>query len=998
MSYMAQLVKNEDLKAQLKDMGAADVLMGLMKLHSNSPELMNIGKSTLGTMLSPKELLQRALHDARRIDAEIAGGAVNVRNLSRLQGAFDDVLNSLRMTKDLSKHEGQDVLRTLQNTTKNMKDIETKFPTFQTQTRKIMYSGFEIIGALDELNLGLKLIQVVPPLIVELANCEQSQDADGALLITKTLHKMSADPQVLDILVDGNAGTLLLKLNDMAGSLRAEPLKLAVQDLMKDLATHILDPKRDYVTKKSHFKPTIQALELLGACVNTGLSGVVAQIAKMPGGKATLAHLLKMQLDQNDNASDEERARLAQAKIHIVELIHDMVKNGETVDPQLLDAFVTSLSGFVPGSLDQLNSKELRDLQFQVYNMQLNCLSDLAQTAQVCICWSSRRLSLSLSLPLSPSSSLSFTRDIYTHTHTTYTHTQQIQGTKLMLKNPKMVEMIMTLMAMDNSKIATRAVELLAKMAEHGKDPEIMNLLLKEKIVEFAIAMQGTEALKKSPEFAAATLTLIQGLVKMGGTDALVKAGFTKDHMNAIEEWGATFKKNEVIRAHLIPGSESETMKLLKKKFPNSISDQLATFFGRMDNDIDDVYSLRMAQDEETKQVYYINKDNTTTWKRPPELDEFITVLKKGASKMKNYKGNANEQDAKLIKRSVDVLNNLVKDIDLVKNIVQALNHMAENDGNLKKLAENGGIEAIIRVLREHPDDDELLRTLLLLIEKFCSNTVFKERIGKVGAVEVLVIAAEKQAYGDGPLPFGYRRCYDHNKRRHYYYNKDEGKSVWKRPPPPKEFKSIWREAKDKNGRVYYFNKETKKTSWVCNITTLHKETFSLSLSLVFHTHTHTHTHYTHPTRNAPPQVLPEDELKKRQDINARLDRTPHHLLAAQVLNVLVKLTFRSKQNTTLANETFPGVKSIRKMLEVFKRSPRISEIAFTLTTNWGATGKYRVNLRDELAELIMEYIRNLHYDDAMFKAGTFSLSFFYFRLYTQSFLEKQSISTSCVG
>jgi hypothetical protein len=119
--------------------------------------------------------------------------------------------------------------------------------------------------------------------------------------------------------------------------------------------------------------------------------------------------------------------------------------------------------------------------------------------------------------------------------------------------------------------------------------------------------------------------------------------------------------------------------------------------------------------------------------------------------------------------------------------------------------------------------------------------------------------------------------------------------------------------------------------------------------------------------------------LKKRQDINARLDRTPHHLLAAQVLNVLVKLTFRSKQNTTLANETFPGVKSIRKMLEVFKRSPRISEIAFTLTTNWGATGKYRVNLRDELAELIMEYIRNLHYDDAMFKAGTFSLSFFFF-------------------
>ena len=215
MSYMAQLVKNEDLKAQLKDMGAADVLMGLMKLHSNSPELMNIGKSTLGTMLSPKELLQRALHDARRIDAEIAGGAVNVRNLSRLQGAFDDVLNSLRMTKDLSKHEGQDVLRTLQNTTKNMKDIETKFPTFQTQTRKIMYSGFEIIGALDELNLGLKLIQVVPPLIVELANCEQSQDADGALLITKTLHKMSADPQVLDILVDGNAGTLLLKLNEI---------------------------------------------------------------------------------------------------------------------------------------------------------------------------------------------------------------------------------------------------------------------------------------------------------------------------------------------------------------------------------------------------------------------------------------------------------------------------------------------------------------------------------------------------------------------------------------------------------------------------------------------------------------------------------------------------------------------------------------------------------------------------------------------------------------
>ena len=106
-------------------------------------------------------------------------GAVNGRNLNRLQGAFDDILNSLRMTKDLSKSDAQDVLRTLQNTVKNMKDIESKYPTFQTQTRGIMYTGFEIIGALDELDLGLKLIQVVPPLIVELANCEKAQDATG---------------------------------------------------------------------------------------------------------------------------------------------------------------------------------------------------------------------------------------------------------------------------------------------------------------------------------------------------------------------------------------------------------------------------------------------------------------------------------------------------------------------------------------------------------------------------------------------------------------------------------------------------------------------------------------------------------------------------------------------------------------------------------------------------------------------------------------------------
>ena len=180
-----------------------------------------------------------------------------------------------------------------------------------------------------------------------------------------------------------------------------------------------------------------------------------------------------------------------------------------------------------------------------------------------------------------------------------------------MLKNPKMIEMIMGLMALDDSKIATRAAELLAKMAKHAKDPEIMDLLLKEKIVEFAIAMQGTDSLKKSPEFAAATLNLIQNLVQMGGTDALERAGFTKDHMNIIEEWGATFKKNEAIRAHLTPGKESDTMKLLKKKFPNSISDQLATFFGRIDKDIDDVYSLRMATDEESGKVYYINKDNT---------------------------------------------------------------------------------------------------------------------------------------------------------------------------------------------------------------------------------------------------------------------------------------------------------------------------------------------------------------------------------------------------
>merc|ERR1712023_498127 len=123
-----------------------------------------------------------------------------------------------------------------------------------------------------------------------------------------------------------------------------------------------------------------------------------------------------MELNQNDDVSDEERARLAQAKINIVGLIRDMFKNGEKVDPELMDAFVQSLSGFIPGSLDQL-SNNLKDLQFDVYDQQIKCLSGLAQTAE---------------------------------------------GTKIMLKNPKMIEMIMGLMALDDSKIATRAAELLA--------------------------------------------------------------------------------------------------------------------------------------------------------------------------------------------------------------------------------------------------------------------------------------------------------------------------------------------------------------------------------------------------------------------------------------------------------------------------------------------------------------------------------------------------------
>ena len=233
--------------------------------------------------------------------------------------------------------------------------------------------------------------------------------------------------------MDGDAGDMLLKLNDMANSMRIEPLKLAVRDLMQDLANHVLDPKRDYITKKTHVKPVIQALELLGACVNTGLSGVVAQIAKMPGGSKTLGALLRMELNQND-VSDEERARLAQAKINIVGLIRDMFKNGEKVDPELMDAFVQSLSGFVPGSLDQL-SNNLKDLQFDVYDQQIKCLSDLAQTAE---------------------------------------------GTKIMLKNPKMIEMIMGLMALE-IKNRNKSCGASCEMAKMPRS-EIMDLLLKEKL------------------------------------------------------------------------------------------------------------------------------------------------------------------------------------------------------------------------------------------------------------------------------------------------------------------------------------------------------------------------------------------------------------------------------------------------------------------------------------------------------------------------------------
>lgn len=880
VSYMAKFAEDPSFKPALKAMNAGDVMMSLMNTHSNHEEIQKIGKAAIVTMLSPKELLVRALADVRRIEGELSSGDINARNLVRLKAAYDDVLSAVRLGEDITKKEGASVLRSLQNTVKRVKDIEVQFPTLVQQTKNVVFVGFELIGALDNLNLGLKLTQVVPSLIQELSNCEKQQNASDALLVVKTLKQMMGDADSMNIFVDNDGMNMLMRINDMATSMRTEALQTSVNDLMQDLANHVL-MNSSAMIEKGKTGAILDAIELMGAVISTGVDGVVRQIASKPRGLEILSCITNMKVG---DASFDQRAKHSHIKSDIAVFVHDLVANGEEIHPDLLGSIVSELSKVSLSDLNQMET-DMKDVHFDIYDKQLDTLIKMAGT---------------------------------------------LKGAQQMANDAKLVETLLKLMALDHAGIAVKASAVLAELAKHAKDPKIRDMLVGEKVVEFAIAMHDSDTLKKSSAFAANTINLINGLMETGGTDVLTQAGFKKEHMEVIEGWGAKFKKNEVIKSHLAASSESKLMKTLKKKFPNSVSDQLATFFGNLDKNIDDVYSFQMAEDEDSKKVYYINKDNTKTFKRPPELDEFITVLKKGASKIKKYKGSATSQDARLIKRSIHVLGNLVKDAELVKNIVQALNHMAEDDSNLKKLAENGGIEAIIRVLKAHPDDDELLRTLLMLIEKFCSNTVFKERIGKVGAVEVLIMTAERQAYGDMPLPFGWRRCYDHNKRRHYYYNKDLNKSVWKRPDPPKEFKSSWRQAKDKSGRTYFFNKETKKSAW----------------------------------------HLPEDEIKKRRDINAKLDRTPHHMLAAQVLNVLVKLTFRSKQNTALANETFPGHRSLSKMLGVFTRSPRIGEIAFTLVTNWAATPSYRVPLREAVGEYVLDYVQNLHYDVSMFKAA----------------------------
>lgn len=138
---------------------------------------------------------------------------------------------------------------------------------------------------------------------------------------------------------------------------------------------------------------------------------------------------------------------------------------------------------------------------------------------------------------------------------------------------------------------------------------------------------------------------------------------------------------------------------------------------------------------------YYVDRSTgETTWEAPTQVVALQRTMAAMAEVAKKQEAdNVLDVEEEALAQVVSALANNVGDVNIATSAAETLNVLSNNEDNCDVIAEQGGIKAVIDAIRANPEHLELLRMLLLLLEKISRNDLIKERIAADGGVDVVI-------------------------------------------------------------------------------------------------------------------------------------------------------------------------------------------------------------------------------------------------------------------
>ena len=885
-------------KDNLRDAKADDFIMSLMGINPDSAELMALGANILGELLTPQDLLHRAIVKVKELIKQVKGGQTSAKVFGAVKSELSGLMSLIYVDGAVTKATGKELLDLA------VEILNVMHPHDSADAENIKATAMQIIGKLAELDVGLSVHHCIPS-IVAAATAVKSTDKEYSLtplhaagLGALKLLLDARDPELVMGLLKAGALRHLEKAHGLAvssGNLKAAE---EVANVVKRLVGQMLD-NYDALVAAGFESTLLNAIGVLGAIDPQGMVGALQFIKGRAQGDGDELLTKLMNLNAMVHCPDGwKHLKTKDGKDYYVDSdgkAHWTPPLGFVgeVDAQRARKFQNQVIDYI-ASLALHDPQSLTELQMQLLLHALEVRSDGAELDPE---------DHAIAIAMNALVKLVANNPAFS---------------KMMVSSEKVAELLNRLVAdEDDEELSMHAMETFQALAADAALEDLSHF------VEHDTVKVLIEKIRKHEDhqlIVAQALTALHEFGVLLHAEGLKQSGFDEAAYVLV---GNVFDKyeqeNEVIRT-----DGAAILDMMQPLYPN-----VSRGAGQVSSDLIKCKDLigagssHVAVPYKDGRMYYVNSETKeSTWDEPESYRAMVEHFERQAEHIRAYKGKGEEVDPEVIKACIDALKKHSHDPKFVACIAETLNYLADNEANLRQIAEKMGIEVVIKNLKKHPENDALLKMFLAMLAKFAHHDVFKQRIGRVGGVEVIILALRAQLKPEKvamDLPEGWTQSVD-KKGRVFYANKSLKKTQWQHP-----LTTNWREAVDPKGRTYYFNKKTKETSW-----------------------------------SLPAEVQEIKELAQKP--------SAHCTMVKEILTMLSKLTFNSEQNTNLAVK-HDGVGAMKGCMNVLHHRIRIMEVALTNLSNWMfISDSIKEVVREQCGSEILKAIKQHHSDEALFK------------------------------